>query len=205
MTHHADLVLIQELQGLHQFKLQILRQTAHVVVGLHRAALQNVGVNGALGQKLNAVQLAGLFLEDPDELGADDLALLLRFGHTGKLVQKTVHRVHIDEIGVHFVPEDPDDLLGLALAQETVVHVHAGELLAHSLDEQRRHHGRIHAAGKGQQDLLVPDLRTQRVQLLVDESPGQLGRGDALHGFGTDIVCHSVYPLISIFLRLIIR
>ena len=34
LAHHADLVLEEELQGLYQCKLQILRQAAHVVVGL---------------------------------------------------------------------------------------------------------------------------------------------------------------------------
>ena len=131
-------------------------------MGLDRAALQDVGVDGALGEELDAVELAGLFFKHADELGADDLALAFRLGHAGQLVQEAVHRIHINQIGVHLIAEDLDDLLGLALAQQAVVHMHAHELLAHSLDEQSRHNGGINAARQGQQHLLVADLRTQR-------------------------------------------
>ena len=42
---------------LHQLKVKIVGQTAHVVVGLHAVALQNVGVNRPLGQEVDALQL----------------------------------------------------------------------------------------------------------------------------------------------------
>ena len=120
-------------------------------------------------QEFDAVQLAGLFLEDADELRADDLALLLRVGDARQLVQEAVDGVHIDQIGVHLVPEDLDDLLRLALAQQTVVDMDAGQLLADGLDEQRRHDGGVHAAGQRQQDLLVPHLRADQFDLVGDE------------------------------------
>ena len=114
------------------------------------AGLDNVGVNGALGQEVDTFQLSGLLLEHADELGTDDLAFALRIGHAGQLVQETVHGVHIDEVGVHLIPEYLDNLLRLALAQQAVVHMDAGELLADSLDQQGGHHGGVHAAAKGQ-------------------------------------------------------
>lgn len=90
------------------------------------AALDDVGVNGALAQKLNAVQLPGLLLKDTDELRADDLPLPLRLGHAGQLVQEAVYPVHIDQVGVHLAPEDLDHLLRLPFAEQAVVDVDAG-------------------------------------------------------------------------------
>ena len=62
-----------------------------------------------------------------------------------------------------------------------MVHVHADELLADGLDQQRGNHGGVHAAREGEQDLLVADLRADGLDLLVDEGLRKLGGGDALH------------------------
>ena len=127
----AHLVLVQQLHGLHQVELQILRQAADVVVGLHAVLrFQNVGVDGALGEEINLVaHLAGLLLEHADELAADDLALGLGLVHVSQKVQEAVGGVHVHQVRVHLVLEHVDDLLGLALAHEPVVHVHAHEVL----------------------------------------------------------------------------
>ena len=75
-----------------------------------------------------------------------------------------------------------------------MVHVHAGQLLADGLDEQRGHDGRVHTAGQGQKDLLIADLLPQGGNLLVDKSLGQFGRGDARHALGAFVVCHRLIP-----------
>ena len=162
------------------------------MVGLNRldrlgARLDDVGIDGPLSQELDAVQLAGLLLEDSDELSADDLPLLLRIRNSGQLVQEAIHSVHRDEVGVHLVLEHLDDLLRLALAEQTVVHVNADELLADGFDEQSGDYGAVHTAGEGQQDFLITDLLTQFCELLVDKALCQSGGGDALHGCGTNI------------------
>ena len=187
LAYHADLVLVEQLHRLHQLKLQILGQAAYVVVGLDAVGFQNVGVNGALSQEGDALQLLSFLSENVDELLADDLALLLRVGNAGQLVQKAIHSVHIDEVGVHLVLEHLDDLLGLALAEQTVVHVNADELLADGFDEQSGDYGAVHTAGEGQQDFLITDLLTQFCELLVDKALCQSGGGDALHGCGTNV------------------
>jgi hypothetical protein len=157
------------------------------VVGLDAVGFQNVGVNGALSQEGDALQLLSFLSENVDELLADDLALLLWVGNAGQLVQKAIHGVHIDEVGVHLVPEHLNDLLGLALAEQTVVHVNADELLADGFDEQSGDYGAVHTAGEGQQDFLITDLLTQFCELLVDKALCQSGGGDALHGCGTNV------------------
>ena len=59
-----------------------------------------------------------------------------------------------------------------------------------ALIKQRRHHGRVHAAGQRQQHLLVADLGADGLHLLVDERVRQLGRGDSLHVVGTLVRIH---------------
>ena len=135
--------------------------------------------------------MRGLLLEHADELGADDLALGFRFGHVVEQLEEAVGGVHVHEVRVQLVLEHVNHLLALALAHEAVVHVHADELLADGLDQQRRHHRRVHAAGQRQQHLLVADLGADRVHLLVDEGVRQLRGGDSLHVFGALVGVHA--------------
>ena len=75
--------------------------------------------------------------------------------------------------------EDLHDLLGLSLAEQTVIDVYADQLLTDSLDEQGGNNGRIDAAGQCQQDLPVADLLAERGDLLADESLCERGRCNA--------------------------
>ena len=158
------------------------------MVRFHAFALEDIGVDRALAQEADAVQLGGFFGEDVNELFADDLALRFGIGHARELVKEAVHGVNIYQVRVHFLAEHADDLLGLPFSEEAVVDVYAHQILADGFDQQRRHHRRIHAAGKRQQYLAVADLRAQRRDLFVDERFGQFFVSDTLHCFGSYIV-----------------
>ena len=80
--------------------------------------------------------------------------------------------------------------------------MHAGKLFSHRADQQRRNDGGVHAAGQGQQDLLLSDLCAELGQLLINKSLGKLGRGDARHGFGPGVVCHKIILLFLIIILL---
>ena len=69
--------------------------------------------------------------------------------------------------------------------------MHADELLADSLDEQRRDNRAVNATGKGQQDLLVADLLADCSDLLVNERLGKFGSGDTHHIVGTLVGIHA--------------
>jgi hypothetical protein len=90
----TDLVLEEHPQRLDDLlEIHIVRQAAHVVValdggGVAEAGFDHVGVDGALGQIVDLADLLGLLLEDADELLADDLALALRLGDAGELVER---------------------------------------------------------------------------------------------------------------------
>ena len=113
------------------------------------------------------------------------MALGLGIGDARQQVEEPVGRVDIDEVCIHLVAENLDDLLGFAFAHEAVVHVHAHELLADGADEQCGNDGRIDAAGKGQEDLAVAYLLAHGRDCFLDERISQLGRRDALHVVGS--------------------
>ncbi|MCY1215412.1 hypothetical protein D9M72_272550 [compost metagenome] len=162
----ADFVLEQFAQGLQQLQVQRVGQAAHVVVrldggglaGLGAGGFDDVGVDGALGQPLGALLLAGLFLEHFDEFAADDLALGFGIGHAGQLAHELGGGVDVDDLHAHVLGEGLHDLLAFVQAQEAVVDEDAGELVADGLVDQRGGNRRVHAAGQAEDDFVVADL-----------------------------------------------
>ena len=160
-AQRAHLVLEEMIQGLNQVEMHALREGNQIVVRLNRArlpaglacaALDDVGVDGALGQVLHRTPVLSQVLRHGEELlpelRADDAALLLRVGHAAQKLQVALLGVHVDEVHVELLREHLFHFLGLALAQKAVVHEHAGQLLADGASAQGRHHGRVHAARK---------------------------------------------------------
>ena len=140
------------------------------------AGLHHVRVQGALDQVIHllAFQHAGnSALERADELRADGLALRLRLGHAGELVQERLALVHGDQLRAGGGHEIGLHLLALALAQQAVVHEHAGEAVADGALHQRRRDSGIHATGQGANGAALADLLAHvRDQLLGDVGGG---------------------------------
>ena len=157
-TDHTYLILEQKLDWFHKFESELLGKSADVVVGLDTVALEDIGVDGTLSEEFDSLDLLGFLLEDCDELGTDDLPLLLRVRDPCKFVEEAVCGIHIYEVCLHLVPEDVDDLLGLSLTEETVIYVNACEVLSDGFDEKCSHYGGVYTAGEGQKDLSVTDL-----------------------------------------------
>ena len=120
----------------------------------------------------------------------DDLSLLLGVGHTRQLVEEPVGRIDVDQVGVHIISEDFDDLLRLTLSEEAVVDVHADELLADRLDEQGCDDAAVDTAGECKENFLVPDLILRQLDLLCDERIRLLLRGDARHPVRSSDLCY---------------
>ena len=129
---------------------------------LASAGLNDVGVDGALSQVLDRLAIGLELLRHGEELfpelRTDDAALLLGLGHAGQKLGITVLGVNVDKVDVKLLGEDLLHLLGLALAQQTVVDEHAGHLLAHGASAQRSHDGGVDATGQGQNHAVVADL-----------------------------------------------
>ena len=90
------------------------------------AALDHVGIERPLGQKLGPFDLGRLVGKTLDERMADAAAFFLRIDHAGQGRQKAVLGVDDVQIGLEMVAELRDDRLGLVLAQQAVVDEDAG-------------------------------------------------------------------------------
>ena len=109
-------------------------------------------------------------LEGANELLADDLALLLRLAHALERGEEVLGSIHGDELDAGGLDEVMLDLLGLALTQQTVVHEHAGQLVADGLVHQRGGDGGVDAAGQAADHLCVADLFTDLRHLIIDDA-----------------------------------
>ncbi len=63
-SYYSYLVLVKQLYRLYELEVKIFRKTADVVMGFDAVALKDVGIDGALGEELDAVQFLGFFCED---------------------------------------------------------------------------------------------------------------------------------------------
>ena len=115
-------------------------------LGLGGLGLDDVGVERALGQEVDLSKLAGLLLEDPDELVADDAPLLLRILHALEPAEESVSGVEHHQLHAQVLFERCAQQLRLALAHQAVVDVDAGELVAHGAMHQRGRHRRVDPA-----------------------------------------------------------
>src|SRR5579885_2843261 len=86
----ANLVLEQIFERLNQFETEFLGQPADIVVrfdvgsgSIHSAAaLDDIRIEGSLGQEMSALNVASLVFEHVDEYMADTPTFLLRIADT---------------------------------------------------------------------------------------------------------------------------
>ena len=176
LAYPADLVFKEAGQGLDDVQeLHVLGHFDLVMVGLDLigvalAGLDAVGVDGTLGEEgILAALAADLVPEDFIELGADDLPLLLRVYHALQALQEMLLAVDPDEVHIKEAGEGLFHEVALVLTHEALVHEDAGQLVAHGPADKPRGHGGVHAAGKAQNDLLIPDAVSQGFDGILNE------------------------------------
>ena len=173
----THLVLEQGAQGFHQLQVHALGQAADVVVRFdHRAGtagkghgFDNIGIERALGEELGAFDLIGLFLEDIDESGADDLALGFGVGDAGELAEEQIARVAMDQPDIEAVVKQGCHLGGFGLAHQPGVDEDAGQLIADGFLQQHRHNRGIDPAGKAADDPPIADPGARPGDFLLAE------------------------------------
>jgi hypothetical protein len=106
--------------------------------------------------------LARRLLEHPDELAADDLALLLGIGDAGERIEEPLPGIDHLQLRAGRGDEVALDLLGLAGPEQPVVDEHAGQPVADRALHQRRGDRRVHAARQPADRLPATDLPTNR-------------------------------------------
>src|SRR5215475_5550858 len=176
-AERAHLVLEQFAQRLDQLHVHALRQAADIVVrfyGHRRAAgkgdaLDDVGIERSLRQKMRAANLFGFRLEHLDEELADGLALFLGIGDASELFEKELPGFDVPQRDVIMAAEQRDHTLGLSEAKQPVIDEHAGELIAYRFVDEHGGNGGIDTAGKTADHLVLADLAADFFNRLVPE------------------------------------
>ena len=172
-----DFVLKEEAQGFHDFlEVHMIRQAADVMVGFDdggfaEAAFDDVGIDGALDEKIDLPDLFCFPFKDADKFFADDLPLGLGIGDALEFGVEGFVGIYTDEVEVvgavgaeylrHFVP--------FIFPQEAMIDENAGELTTDGFGEENRRHGGIDTAGEGAEGPPGADLRLEVGDGTVDE------------------------------------
>ena len=155
------------------------------------AGLDDVRVEGALDQELDRVAVAGAASATTSRAAAsktrmNSRPMILRFC-SGSVTPASASRSRSG--GVDDLEPDPRrchevglDLLGLALAQQSVVDEDAGEVVADGPVHERGGHRGVEPAREPADARLVADLRADRRDLLVDDVRRRPGRREARDG-----------------------
>src|SRR5213082_1703209 len=188
----AHLVLEQLAQRLDELETHPLGEPAHVVVrlddlrlaGAGAGGLDDVGIDRALGEELDAFETLRLLVEDLDEGPADHLALGLGVGDAGEGAEKARLRVDADDLRAEVLREDAHHRLGFAEAQQAVVDEYADQLLADRAVQERGDYGGVDAAREPEQHRAVTDLRAEACDGVLDDvadAPEGIGAADLAH------------------------
>ena len=159
-AHLADLVLEELAQRLDELELHASGQATDVVVGLDqrrgivadRHALDHIRIQRALAEKLGVTDGFEGLLKDGDKRAPDDLALLLGLGDPTKAGQEEFCGIDHPQVDLEVALVEGLDVGALVLAEEAVVHKHAGELTADGLVQQGGGHRGVDAAGEPEND-----------------------------------------------------
>ena len=185
-TDRSHLVLEQQPKRLDEFELQVVGQSADVVMALDvrssraTAGLHHIGIQRALHQEIDLRSgiphdLSDSTLEGTDELPADDLALALRVGHPGECLEESVGDVDGDQVGAGRGDEITLYLRPFPGPQQSMVDEYAGQPVADGPLHQCGGHRGVHPAGQTADRPPVADL----VAHLLDECVGDVRRRPA--------------------------
>ena len=154
------------------------------LAGAGAGRLDDVGIDRALGEELDAFETMCLLVEDLDEGPADRLALGLGVGDAGEGAEKACLRVDADDLRAEVLREDAHHRLGFAEAQQAVVDEYAGELLPDRAVQERGDHGGVDSAREPEQHLAATDLRAEACEGILDDvadAPERIGAADLAH------------------------
>ena len=100
-----------------------------------------------MSQILDRPQPGGHLLKGPDELPADNLALLLRLPHPFQGRQKHVAIVMEQHVQAQLPLQETHHLLSLVQAQQTMIDKNAGHLVPQHPGQQGGHHAAVNTPG----------------------------------------------------------
>ena len=180
----ANLILEQGSQRLHQFELHIVGQATNIVMtldlgGVLGARFDDIGIQGSLDEELSVLNAAAGVLEYSDEEFADGFALCLGFGDPGQSLEETIAGPHMDEFYALMPLEGFDNLFTLALTHQAGIDEHTGELRTNRPMHERGGNGRINTTGQTADRSCTADLRTDELNLGLDDGTHGPRRGES--------------------------
>ena len=170
----ANFVFEQLTQGFNQFKLQVFRETANIVVRFNNfssfgTAFSNVRINGALTKEVNAFNFASFFFEYTNEFFADDFAFLFGVSNTFQFSQEAFSSININQVCIQLVFENFYYAFRFAFTHQTMVYVYANQVVANSFQEQRSYNGAIYATRESQQYFFIANLFFNQFDLVMNK------------------------------------
>ena len=128
-TQLAHFILEQLLERLNQLKLHVFRQATDIMMRLDHPCLavldgdrlDNVRVDGALCQKVDAFQFGGFLIEHFDKGTANDFAFFFRVADALEPLKEALLGIHADNLDAHVVSKHAHNLITFVQTQQTVV------------------------------------------------------------------------------------
>src|ERR1043166_3688605 len=141
-THMPHFILKKHAQGLHDFQVHFLGETAYVVMrfdGRRRTfytyAFNHVGINGALREPFDVIELFRLLVEHFNKNTTNGFAFFLRVADAFECIEELPARINANDVKTH-VAVSMQYLAEFIFAQKPVVYKNAGELVSNGILEQ---------------------------------------------------------------------
>ena len=174
--YFSHFVLEQFAQGLHELQPHVIRQPAHIVVGLycdrrtlHRHALDDVRVQGALYEVIAFTELLRFFFEHVDEQAANNAALLLRFAHPFEGRKESVRSINAHQLDTERSCKKFFDFFALIQSHHAVINEDAGQLFSDRAVNKRCSDRRIDTAAQATDHEPFANLAADLRKAAIDE------------------------------------
>jgi len=162
----TDFVFEKFPQRLDELEFHPLGQAAHIVVRLDQGggiavdghAFDDVGIKGALAEKLGLAHGLGGLLKNPDEFAPDDFSFLLGIGDPFEFGQEPGGSIHHFQFETQTVGENAFDALHLLGPHQAIVDQNADQLVANGPVDQGGGNAGIHPATEAEDDPFPSDL-----------------------------------------------
>ena len=108
------------------------------MVSLYAVTFQNVRINCTLSKEVDVIKLTSFFVKHNYKLSADYLTLCFRVINTCKLVEETVCSIDVYKVSIKLITKNFNNLFTFSLTHQTMVYMHAKQLLADCFDKKCR-------------------------------------------------------------------
>ena len=154
---------------------------------LYTVTFKYIRIDRALRKELYSVKFTSFFLKYSDKLFAYNFPFLLRLGNTCELIKESVYCININQISIHLVFENLNDLFRLTFSEQSMIYMYANELFSDCFYKQSCNNRTVYTARKRKKDFLIANLSLKLFYLLVNNGICKCFCGYSLHAVRSDI------------------